>query len=340
MSAVADTPPRDRTRSYAWVGTALTVPWATWAAVRTLGLDVEFPAAALLAFTPYVAATSLLPVVVAALMRRWKTALVALAAAALLVTAVAPRAIGGQPAPAEGAGRVVTLMSANLRLGHGDAEAVMRLADDHDVDILCLQEVTTASMAALDAAGARERLPDRVVEPRDDGMGNALLAPAGAMVERRSDPSAAPQPEAVLRVPGATNLRVRSVHPYPPLDRGHDRTWRDTLRGLPSAGGDGRDGLRILAGDFNATLDHRELRRLIARGYVDAADAVGAGLRPTWRMSGLGLGLTIDHVLADRRIAVQRYEIAEIPDSDHRALLVWLLIPRGTAGRVPYAAER
>ena len=42
--------------------------------------------------------------------------------------------------------------------------------------------------------------------------------------------------------------------------------------------GDGR----ILAGDFNATLDHPELRAVLDRGYVDAADAASGGLKPTW----------------------------------------------------------
>jgi hypothetical protein len=39
--------------------------------------------------------------------------------------------------------------------------------------------------------------------------------------------------------------------------------------------------VRILLGDFNAKLDNAALRGLIDSGYRDAADAVGAGLRPT-----------------------------------------------------------
>ena len=45
--------------------------------------------------------------------------------------------------------------------------------------------------------------------------------------------------------------------------------WRGDLRALPPATPDGP--LRILAGDFNATLDHAELRRLLDTGYEDAA---------------------------------------------------------------------
>ena len=63
--------------------------------------------------------------------------------------------------------------------------------------------------------------------------------------------------------------------------------------------------MRILAGDFNATLDHRELRRLVGTGYEDAAAEAGAGLRGTWPDRGPFLPVfTIHHVLADARCGV------------------------------------
>ena len=95
---------------------------------------------------------------------------------------------------------------------------------------------------------------------------------------------------------------------------------------MPSAGR--RDGpLRVLAGDFNATLDHDALRGLIARGYVDAADATGSGLKPTWPVGKRPPGITIDHVLVDRRIAVRSYGVHEVRGSDHRAIVAELRVP-------------
>ena len=90
--------------------------------------------------------------------------------------------------------------------------------------------------------------------------------------------------------------------------------------------------MQILAGDFNATLDHREFRKLLDRGYLDAADAVGEGLTPTWPTSSRkrrALPLTIDHVLVDRRVRVERVTVVRIPGSDHRAVIAVLRLPAG-----------
>ena len=89
--------------------------------------------------------------------------------------------------------------------------------------------------------------------------------------------------------------------------------------------------LRVLVGDFNATLDHVELRRLLATGYRDAASVVGKGLTPTWPYFGprwaITPKVTIDHVLADRRIGVRSFEAFTIPGTDHRVILAELVIP-------------
>ena len=71
-----------------------------------------------------------------------------------------------------------------------------------------------------------------------------------------------------------------------------------------------------MAGDFNATLDHRELRALLDRGWIDAADAVGAGLTWTWpALRRRALPLTIDHVLVDRRVRVEEVTVVKVPGS-------------------------
>src|SRR3954451_20396616 len=100
------------------------------------------------------------------------------------------------------------------------------------------------------------------------------------------------------------------------------------MRALP---GSGDGGLRILAGDFNATLDHAELRRLLGRGYRDAAEQAGSGLHMTWP-AGKSLPpavLAIDHVLADRRVRVASARTVAIPGSDHRGVLAELVLPGG-----------
>jgi len=86
--------------------------------------------------------------------------------------------------------------------------------------------------------------------------------------------------------------------------------------------------MRILAGDFNGTLDQRDLRSVLDGGYVDAAAAAGAGLHFTWPTKGRRPLFAIDHILVDRRIAVKRFEAREIPGTDHRAVIAQLVIPQ------------
>src|SRR5262249_5745240 len=85
---------------------------------------------------------------------------------------------------------------------------------------------------------------------------------------------------------------------------------------------------RVLLGDFNATLDQSEFRDLLGRGYADAADTLGSGLEPTWPTNRRFPPLvTIDHVLADRRIGIREYAVEDLPGSDHRAVFAELSLP-------------
>ena len=87
----------------------------------------------------------------------------------------------------------------------------------------------------------------------------------------------------------------------------------------------------MLAGDFNATLDHAELRRLLGRGYRDAAEQAGRRAAP--HLAGgedTPAQSTIDHVLADPRMRVISARSVAIPGSDHRGVLAELLLPRAS----------
>ena len=85
----------------------------------------------------------------------------------------------------------------------------------------------------------------------------------------------------------------------------------------------------MLIGDFNATVDQPTMRALLDDGYTDAALARGRGWEPTWRPSGIGPMLTIDHVLVDEATAVDDVSVHDVPGSDHRALVATLRLPQG-----------
>jgi endonuclease/exonuclease/phosphatase family metal-dependent hydrolase len=316
------------------IATVVAAPWVLWAVLRTLGLDHGHPLVALMAFSPYAAGLAPVPVVVALLLRRRLVAAVAGVVALMLIMAVAPRTLAGpQNAQHDARGETLVVMTANLRFGRADTDAILRLVREHDVDVLSLQELTPDALRRLDAAGAARLLPGRSVRPemRWSGLGLLARAPLRAVAPRRGSSKA--QLEAALSTSGGTPLRVVAVHPLPPVSARNTRAWRSALRDLPAARADRAP--RLLLGDFNATLDHRELRRLLDRGYVDAADATGDGLRPTWPTTGGRPPITIDHVLFGRPIKVRRTSVHTIPGSDHRALIAELVLPRPEPARRP-----
>ena len=106
---------------------------------------------------------------------------------------------------------------------------------------------------------------------------------------------------------------------------GRNSQWRATLRQLP-VGRAGRPAL--LVGDFNASLDHAEMRRLLGRGWSDAADRTGDGLVGTWpaQVSPFPT-VALDHVLVSPDLGVRRTEVHDLRNSDHRAVLAVVELP-------------
>jgi endonuclease/exonuclease/phosphatase (EEP) superfamily protein YafD len=298
-----------------------------WAVARVSGVEAPWPLPALLAFTPWVIVLSVVALVIAAAARdRW-AAVVGAAAALILASVVVPRAWGSGD---HRDGVELRVMTANLRAGGADAAAIVALVRDNRVDLLALQEYTPQAAANLTRAGLDALLPYRVADTEPLAIGSALYArvpltdgdtpvASGGFVEAT----------ATLQLKGAAPVVVRSVHPCAPYTMAHQRCWRQGLDREPRATPHGLQ--RLLLGDFNATLDHPALRRLIGSGYRDAADAVGSGLRPTWPADLLPV-VTLDHVLADSRIGVRALTAHPVPNTDHRAVCAVLTLPRAPSG--------
>ena len=296
-----------------------------WALARAFALDTFHPAVSVIAFTPLAAVTAIVPVAVALAAREWVVAAIAAAALAVLAAVVLPRALDGpQHAIGDARGRTLVVMTANLYFGGVDPRSVVRLVREHDVDVLSLQELTPEAVARLDAAGLRDLLPGRVLRARPRAAGTGLLA-RGALRPVATKPGA--ELQASLRLAGGQDLRLVAVHPYPPISAAGVHDWQAVLRGLPGPSDDRR--AHVLLGDFNATLDHRELRRVLDRGYTDAADATGDGLSPTFPVTWPIRLIAIDHVLVPRTIGVRRVSIGDLPGSDHRAVIAELVLPAG-----------
>jgi endonuclease/exonuclease/phosphatase family metal-dependent hydrolase len=306
-------------RLIAWL---LVAPWAVWAAVRVLGAERGYPFIQLMAYTPYVVPLALAGGTLAALLRRWAPAALAAVTVVVLAALLAPRAIGDGVEPSAGAPQL-RVMTANARRGSVPPEELVALARRERVDVLAVQELTPQLSDGLERAGISDLLPHAALGPgRRGGSGLYSRLPLRPLAPFRGAKSE--MAAAAVEVAGAEPVRVISVHVAVPLRGGDLAGWRSDLRALP--GGARAGPVQLLAGDFNSTLDHKELRGLIDRGYRDAADAAGAGFRPTWQ-GHRAPPVTIDHVLVPERCGVLDVAVHPLPRSDHRAVLAVIELP-------------
>jgi endonuclease/exonuclease/phosphatase family metal-dependent hydrolase len=311
----------------------LVLPTTAWAVVRLGGWErgilVQF-----FAFTPYVAAWAVLPLLIALIARRWLAASVAAVTVAMLVVCVLPRVLT-DPDRGPATGVALHVLTGNMLAGRADPAAIVALVRDHDVSVLTLQEYTGAAQAGLTAAGLDTLLPysapalPLATDPFGT-TGSAFYSRypiTGAGVRRNG--GGFQQAYGTIQPPGAGPLLVESAHPAAPYAVAAVADWRADLDAQPVADPDAVP--RILLGDFNATLDHQPLRRLLAHGYRDAAAADGKGLIGTWGpyRGRLIPPVTIDHVLVDERIGVAAVSVYGLPRSDHRAVLADLWVPAG-----------
>ncbi|MFF1608157.1 endonuclease/exonuclease/phosphatase family protein [Amycolatopsis sp. NPDC058278] len=295
------------------------VPLALLAALRLVGFDGGWYTLVALSLTPYAAAAGLLVGGLSLALRRWWTGGVALVLALALAVLVLPRASASEQRDVHG--KTLRVLASNLLYGRADPKAVVDLVREQRIDVLNLVEMTPAAVSRLTAAGLFDLLPHRVLHPAPGAFGSGIVSRFPLKEVNLTGDSAAKQPGAEADLGDGVVAEIVAVHPISPdVD---SRGWEREIKDLSQPAGE--HGLRILAGDFNATLDHAAYRTVLARGYRDAAEERGEGLTPTWP-SSLPV-VTIDHVAVDNRAAVLDYRVFDVTDSDHRAVFAEVRLP-------------
>jgi len=292
---------------------------AVWAAARVGAADrvrrAQTPAVLLLSFTPQVAAAAPWAALGLRLAKRRGPAATATIAAAALGVVVRPRGIP-RPQPAA-RGPVLRVLTLNLLHGQADPGAVVARVRAARADVLFVQELTKDAATRLKQAGLDDLMPHARLELRRGSLGSGIYARFPLSEGPAVAPIRAAQPTALAELPGGKAVELVCVHPAAPAVRrgGADR-WRTELAALPPPG----ELPRVLAGDFNATLDHAVFRDVLRLGYADAALQAGNALAPTWGLPDKGAVLTLDHVLVDRGCAVLASSVHVVPGTDHRAV--------------------
>lgn len=304
-------------------------------ALRFLPTQSWVPAAQLVTFFPLALPLTLLALVLLLLARSRWPAVAAAVAAVVMVATISLRVVDQTgDSGVEAAGEAVRVGAVNAYFGRADAAALTRSVQALELDVLCVAEATPTFEAALQEAGLSAYLSSVVSAAEEGASGTVLFSrlPVRDLGE---------VPGALFRMPraavetGGGEVTVTCAHPVPPTLGGPESWnpgvpgWSRELRALRDITA-ATTGPQVIMGDFNATWDHRLLRRIADRSdLVSAANATGRGLTPTWPVVDGPLPFpfaTIDHVLTD--LPVLGADVVDVPGSDHRMVTATVQVPR------------
>jgi endonuclease/exonuclease/phosphatase (EEP) superfamily protein YafD len=295
------------------------------------GLDRRSPFVQLVSMRPWilggVAALLVLLLVVLVFERRvWP--FVAGVLAVLLVggAMVLPRVL---PDPVPPGGVPFRVLAFNTFEGEADEDELAALIETQRPDVVAVSE--SGPRFADRLAPLVEPLGYRVHVSSDDGDDDdveevtALVSERYGDVDVRSGDDTTTFPYLEVTGGGLGALRFVVFHSVAPVP-GSVPDWNTDLVLLSRwcAG----PTPAVVAGDFNATLDHSALRAGTA-GCGDAAEQRGSGLVPTWGPSPntRRIGPQIDHVFATEGITAETFDVHDIDGSDHRAVVTTLRLP-------------
>jgi endonuclease/exonuclease/phosphatase (EEP) superfamily protein YafD len=290
------------------------------------GLDEVTPFAQLVAFRPQGLVVLLLLALGMLVRRGWRLAAVLVAVLALTGAAlIAPRRFSdARPTPA--GARVLTIMVANVLGGGADAGDVAEVIRERKPDIVSLPEAQVdvreeirAHLQGIDYNGFTAQ-SSKAVESATSVLVSASL---GAVSIEHGDGMTFGH----IVVTGGTlgDIRIIAYHGYPPLPDGVT-TWKQDLQML--RGWCAQDPPLIVAGDFNATLDHAEFRHALGGDCRSVGPSVGGGLAGTWPADQPAVVRTqIDHVVFNRRFEPGQFTTYAIAGTDHRAVVATVVVP-------------
>ena len=294
------------------------------------GLDEVTPFAQLVAFRPQALAVVLVLALLMLVRRGWRIAAVLIGLLALTGGALtAPRQFSNaRPMPA--GTRVLTIMVANVLGGGADAGDVAQVIRDRKPDLVSLPEAQVdvreeirARLQGLQYNGYTVQ-PSRAVESATSVLVSSSL---GAVTFGTVPGTSFGNVTVTGGSLGA--IRLIAYHGFPPLPDSVT-TWKQDLQAVRTWCT--QDAPTVVAGDFNATLDHADFRHALGGYCRSVAAAVGDGLEGTWPADQPRIVRTqIDHVVANRQLQPAGFSTYAIEGTDHRAVVATVGVPT-TAG--------
>lgn len=237
---------------------------------------------------------------------------------------------GGRLEPVPPDGTPLRLVSANALGPNRRPERFAAQAVALDADVLVVVEASGTILDHLEAAELRRTHQHGLVEKRARWSGCGIWSRYPLELLEAGDAGHAYIAARVDLPPPAGPVAVVAVHTYAPAKPHSGPKWLASLDALEGVIGRLRaDGHRVVAaGDWNATMGHRPLRRLIERQRLrDAHTVTGRGRARSWPQTWWFPAVAlIDRVLVSDGVAVASISERPMAGSDHRALVADLLV--------------
>ncbi len=257
-------------------------------------------------------------VVVTALARRRRLAVLFAAACLVNLAAIVPLYLPRAAVVANGSGAELTFLQINVRTSNTRYDLVAAQIADVDPDVLVLQELDPAWAQGL--AKTLAAFPHAIVRIRRDNFGIGVFSrvPMTGGIDDIGD-SLLPSVVARLETESAA-FTLLATHPLPPKGRDYSGR-RDRQLAAVGARVAGTHGPIIVLGDLNATPWSTPFRALLRdTGLRDASD--GRGIHATWPANFPLMLIPIDHFLYSDGVAVIDERVGRDVGSDHYPLIV------------------
>jgi endonuclease/exonuclease/phosphatase (EEP) superfamily protein YafD len=214
------------------------------------------------------------------------------------------------------------VVSANINYWNVDFGPIIDEIGSYGADVIVLQEARTQVQGRLLDA-FEDQYPYHVFQEEESGNAAATFSKHPLEDPRIRSLQTKPLITVGVEVSGVI-VQVWNVHAASPTsdERREIRDSQlDELREMALE----EDGPLVLAGDFNTTMWHQPLRKLVDAGFSDAHWSVGRALAGTWGPRDVGVA-GLDHVLISDELGVIGIREGIGEGSDHRPLIVDLVI--------------
>ncbi|WP_312777290.1 endonuclease/exonuclease/phosphatase family protein [Corynebacterium variabile] len=237
-------------------------------------------------------------------------------------TVLVPGALSrvAQKMPEEKDADTVRILSVNTWYHQASDEFLAQTAREMDADIVVLPESSDVQASAVADATDLELL--QPVSTRTRGGGTALLVRETWMTEAAAESVAdlhlTRHQNPVVEL---ENLTMMGVHTNAPAHSHLVDGWVTEMADLRDWAS-GVDGPLVMAGDFNSTTAHPELRRLAGRSAEMTDCGGGLFAAPTWPRAGTPSPvpvLRLDHILV-RGLTCQDSGVVGVLGSDHAGI--------------------